>query len=381
MKSFLPYSAFLWVCLCLSTVMSPALAQEHKAPESTSSSSQKNTESPRPTLTVTAVHPSFQTVKKNLQANGNIEAREIASITAQTAGLSLSRLRVAVGDYVKKGQLIAEYDASSVYNDIAQAKASLMQAQVALRQASANAKRARRLGKSSAISKIERDNFLYQEQMAKAKVAAAKAVLSNQQLRASYAKVKTKVSGMILAKQAVLGEVGNPGTPLFSVLVNNELEWQAKVPSELLNLVRPNMPVAVTLTQASTSADGEQSTIVKGKVRRIDPTVDPQTRQGLVYVTMDYDARLRRGLFLRGEFLLGEVNVLIVPISCLVRKDGYNYVFVVGKDNHVIRKKVAIGQLQGKNATVLSGLNADERVVSSGVGFLSSGDLVNVVDK
>ncbi len=333
----------------------------------------------RATLTVTVVNPHYRQVTRHLAANGSIEAQEIASVTAQTSSLSLNRIHVDIGDHVKKGQVLAEYDAASVYNDIAQAKAALTQAQIAYRQASANAKRARGLGKSHAISAIERDNYRYQAQMAKAKVAAAKAVLNNQQLRANYAKVKAQVNGTILEKQAVLGSVGNPGTPLFSMIVNNQLEWRASVPSELLHQISTHMPVEVTLVESSTTAaDSEKNRHIAGKVRKIDPIINRQTRQGTVYVSLQNDPRLRLGMFLRGIFLIGDAKVLVVPIGSIIRKDGYNYVFVVGEDNRVARKKVAIGQLQGKGITILSGLKASDRVVSTGVGFLSHGDLVNI---
>lgn len=339
-----------------------------------------NAENARPTLTVTVVNPTFRNIGQSIQANGNIEAREIASVTSQVSGLSLNKVLVDVGDTIKKGQLLAEYDASSVKNDIAQAKASLKQAQIALNQASANAKRAKRLRKTKAISAIELDNYLFQEKQARARIDAAKAVLNNQNLRASYATVTAKIGGLITEKQAVLGTVGNPGTPLFSVMVDNELEWQANIPSELLNTITPQSPVVVTLSEDSGAPDGNKKVQINGKVRKIDPTINSQTRLGKVYVSMTANPKLRRGLFVRGAFLLGEGKTLVVPITCLVRKDGYNYVFVADANDRVTRKKVSVGQLDGNDITITSGLTPSDRVVSSGVGFLNSGDLVNIVE-
>lgn len=341
---------------------------------------QSDAEQARPTLTVTVVNPTYRTVGQSIQANGNIEAREIASVTSQVSGLSLNKVLVDVGDTIKKGQLLAEYDASSVKNDIAQANASLKQAKIAANQASANAKRAKRLHKTKAISAIELDNYLYQEKQARAQIDAAKAVLNNQNLRASYAKVTAKVGGLITDKQAVLGTVGNPGTPLFSVMVNNELEWQANVPSELLNNITPQSPVVVTLSEDSGAPDGHKKQQINGKVRKIDPTINSQTRLGKVYVSMDANPKLRRGLFVRGAFLLGEGKNLVIPITCIIRKDGYNYVFIADANNRVTRKKVSVGQLDGNDVTVTEGLTPSDRVVSSGVGFLNNGDLVNIVN-
>ncbi len=361
-----------------STAANPTVKKIDKV-QSTDKTQQKQ-EAARPTLTATVIEPHYRQIFQTIKATGNIEAREIAYVSAQTAGLSLSKLYVDVGDVIKKGALLAEYDAATVYNDIAQAQAALAQANVAYAQAKANAKRGQRLRKSTAISSMEADNFLYQEKQARASVRSAKAVLENQKLRASYAKVRAKFSGLVMEKFGVLGEVGNPGTRLYSVIVNNTLEWQANVPSELLNKIHRNMPVEVTLTESTNNnTNGNTMSKVAGVVRKIDPTINSQTRQGKVYVTMKPNPNLRRGLFVTGAFITGAKDLLVIPVDCLMRKDGYNYVFVIGKDNRVKRKKVKVGQLQYKGISILEGLTSSERVVSSGVGFLNDGDLVKVV--
>lgn len=331
--------------------------------------------SQRPTLTVSVVSPKPTASINAIKATGDIVAKETAAVTAQVSALTLNRIMADVGDYVEKGQLLAEYDDAAVQNDIAQAQATLRQAKIAAEQANKNAKRVKRLGKSSAMSQIERDNYLFQARRAQANVTAAKAVLDNQKLRASYAKVTAPVSGLVSEKQAVLGSVGNPGTPLFSLIVDGELEWRANVPDRILAVLQPKMSVEVEITA------GNDTVTVFGKVRRIAPTINTKTRQGVVHVDLQKHPILRQGLFVSGKFILGEKTQLSLPVACIIRKDGYSYVFTVAEDNRVSQKKIDVGQTTDNHVTVLSGLRAEDRVVSAGVGFLNHGDLVKVVEK
>lgn len=328
---------------------------------------------PRPTLTVSVTTPSSILTQDTVTATGDIAAKEMATVTAQVSALTLNRILVDVGDYVEKGQLLATYDAASVQNDIAQAKATLKQAQITAAQATKNAKRIKRLGNTSALSNIERDDYLFQAQRQQANVAAAQAVLDNQRLRASYANVTAPVSGLITEKQAVLGAVGNPGTLLFSLIVDGELEWFANVPERTLAILQPAMPVEIAITA------GDDTVHVAGKIRSIDPVINPETRQGVVRVSLEKHPILRQGLFVTGKFILGEKSQLSLPTASIVRKDSYSYVFKIGTDNRVERIKVEVGQVSGNSIAIVSGIRADDQIVSTGVGFLSHGDWVKIV--
>jgi len=110
----------------------------------------------------------------------------------------------------------------------------------------------------------------------------------------------------------------------------------------------------------------------------VAPTVDPQTRNALVYVDLPAHPDLRAGMFARGEFQLGSSDALTVPQEALVVRDGFAYVFAVGADQRVQQRKVQTGRRQADRVEVLSGLTADTTVAVRGAGFLNDGDLVRV---
>jgi hypothetical protein len=112
----------------------------------------------------------------------------------------------------------------------------------------------------------------------------------------------------------------------------------------------------------------------------VGPTVDPATRNALVYV--DLAAPLngsKAGMFARGEFRLGESTVWTLPQSAVQLRDGQASVLVVGTDNRVSPLKVAIGRRSAERVELVQALPENTRVVTSGGAFLAEGDLVKVV--
>ena len=356
---------------------------------------------PKPALTVTVAAPETTRLPIRLAANGNIAAWQEAVIGSESAGLRLTEVRVNVGDVVKAGQVLATFSSESVQADVAQARASLLEAQANAADAAANAERARSLQSSGALSAQQINQYLTTESTAKARAQAAQAVLGAQQLRGRQTQVLAPDSGVISARSATVGSVVGSGVELFRMIRQGRLEWRAEVTSAELGRIKAGTPVSV-----SPASGGE----LKGRVRMVAPSVDPQTRTALVYVDLPApagqdSAAVRRagqpqastapsggsepreagsvgaakaGMFARGEFELGATDALTVPQRALVVRDGFNYLFQLGEGNRVRQLKVQTGRLAGDRVEVVSGLALDARIVVNGAGFLNDGDLVRL---
>ncbi len=325
---------------------------------------------PRPALTVSTAQPQRTSVPLRLAANGNIAAWQEASIGAESNGLRLTEVRVNVGDVVKAGQVLATFSAETVQADVAQVRASLLEAHANAAEAAANADRARSLQATGALSQQQIQQYTTAEKTAQARVEAAKATLNAQQLRLKYTQVLAPDSGVISARTATVGAVVGAGSELFRMVRKGRLEWRAEVTSTELRRIAPGAKVSVTAASGATA---------EGTVRMIAPTVDPQTRNALVYVDLPLNADLRAGMFARGEFALGSSDALTVPQEALVVRDGFSYVFVVGAEQRVQMRKVQTGRRVADRVEVLSGLDASAQVAVRGAGFLNDGDLVRVV--
>ena len=324
---------------------------------------------PRPALTVSTAPPQRTAVPLRLAANGNVAAWQEASIGAESNGLRLTEVRVNVGDVVKAGQVLASFSAETVQADVAQVRASLLEAQANAAEAAANAERARALQATGALSQQQIQQYTTAEKTAQARVQAAQATLNAQQLRLKHTQVVAPDSGVISARTATVGAVVGAGTELFRMVRKGRLEWRAEVTSTELRRIAAGARVSVTAASGATA---------EGTVRTIAPTVDPQTRNALVYVDLPQNTDFRAGMFARGDFALGQSEALTVPQEALVARDGFFYVFVVGPDQRVQQRKVQTGRRVADRVEVLSGLDGNATVAVRGAGFLNDGDLVRV---
>ncbi len=324
-------------------------------------------------LTVSTARPEQSKLSVRLAANGNIAAWQEASVGAEVNGLRLAEVRANVGDVVQRGQVLAVFADDSVAADVAQARAGVAEAQAQALDAAANAERARAFEANGMMSKQQISLLLTGEQTARARLESARAMLAVQQIRLRNTQVLAPDSGVISARTATVGAVVGAGTELFRLIRQSRLEWRAEVIAS--ELARVQVGTVVSLSASS-------GTKVRGKVRMIAPTVDPQTRNALVYVDLvvprEAAGTVKAGMFARGEFELGESTALTVPQQAVVARDGFNYVFKLGAGQRVSQQKVVVGRRAGDRVEVLQGLGSDAVVAVVGAGFLNDGDVVRV---
>ncbi len=330
----------------------------------------------KPALTVNLTQPKSSMLTIKLAANGSVAAWQEASVGAEANGLRVAELHANVGDKVKRGQLLASFAAESVQADVALARAAVAEAQANAAEAAANADRARAVQGSGAISAQQVNQYLTQEQTGKARVASAQAQLDAQQLRLKNTQLLAPDSGTISARNASVGSVVGAGTEMFKLIRQGRLEWRGEVTSNEIGRITPGTAVLVT------APGGEK---LQGKVRSLAPTVDAATRNGLVYVDLPSAEKsaansFKPGMYARGEFELGSSGALTVPQAAVVVRDGFSYVSRVGADNRVAQVKVQTGRVVGDQVEIQSGVKPEDKLVASGGGFLSDGDLVRVVD-
>ena len=158
------------------------------------------------------------------------------------------------------------------------------------------------------------------------------------------------------------------------MILQGRLEWRAEVTAAELNRIQIGDTALMTTTTGGTP--------VRGRVRIIAPTVNPQTRVALVYVDLPVmqaaNSPIKAGMYARGEFQLDLSNATTLPQAAVVLRDGFDYIFVVGADQHVQRIKVDVGRLVGDRLEVITPLQPNTAIVASGAGFLNDGDLVRL---
>lgn len=330
----------------------------------------------RAALTVTVVTPAPAAWPRTVAANGSIFAWQDASVGSETPGWRIAEVRAQVGDSVRRGQVLAVFATELAEADLAQQRAALAEAEALLAEATNNANRARELQPSGVLSTQQTQQLLTAERTAAARLEAQRAALAAQQLRLKQAQVLAPDHGIISARLATVGAVVQPGQELFRLIRQGRLEWRAEVTAADLAQIKVGQAVQVNPVGAGPTA---------GRVRMVAPTVDPATRNGLVFVDLLPGASaapsgVRAGMFARGEFEVGNGQALTLPQSAVLQREGFSYVFKVAADNKVQQAKVSVGRRVGDRIEVIGGLQPGERIVAQGAGFLGDGDLVRVVD-
>jgi len=325
----------------------------------------------KPALSVVVTQPQRSTMPVSTSANGNVAAWQEASIGTEANGLRLAEVLVNVGDVVKRGQVLATFAPESMQVDLLQTRAAVAEAEATLGDAAANAERAKGLRAAGALSEATINQYVTAERTARARLDAQRAALQARQIKVGQTAVVAPDAGVISSRSATVGAVLPAGQELFRLIRQGRLEWRAEVPSSDLAQIKPGARVKVT------PAGGEP---IAGIVRMVAPTVDPQTRNGIVYVDLPAPGSARAGMFARGQFEVGSATALTLPQSAVQLREGFSYVFKVGTDNKVTQTKIDTGRRFGERIEVSGGLGADARVVAMGGGFLAEGDTVRIVD-
>ncbi|USA54103.1 efflux RND transporter periplasmic adaptor subunit [Acinetobacter sp. C32I] len=364
-----------WLILAIAVVLlmiAVVVWQTGTAKKSVNPEKAKNADSTeqKAALTVTVVQPQQQNWEQTFTANGNIAAWQEVVIGSELSGQRLTRVNVNVGDEVRRGQVLAEINSETIRADLAAAKASYAEAQAVLADAITNNKRIQQLKNTGAISAQESTQYQTSQATAQARLDAAKAQIESNQLRLAQTQVVSPDNGVISARTATVGSLAQTGQELFRLIRDHRLEWRAEVTTSDLYKLKQGMTAHIV------SPDPAQPAVT-GKVRMIAPVIDPQTRYGLVYVDIPTTQAVRMGMFVKGEFDLGQKLALTVPQTALLLRDGFSYVFIVNDKNRVTQQKVIVGRRLGDRVELLN-LPANVKVVSSGTGFLADGDLVSI---
>jgi HlyD family secretion protein len=320
-------------------------------------------------LTVETITTASRELATTIDTAGVLAPWQEVSIGPEVTGYRISEITVDVGSTVSKGQVLAKLDETLLRAEVDQRAAALSEAEASLAEAQANADRTTNLLKRGASSEQEAIQKTTAAATAKARVASAQAQLDVAEQRLKYATIIAPDYGVISVRTASVGQLATSGAEFFKLIRQNRVEWRAEIPEAQISKVRVGMTAKVK------RADG---TFANGRVRAIAPALDSATRRGMAYVDLKLDSGIRPGMFATGAIELGRAPTLTLPLAAVSVKDGFSYVFVLGKDNKVAQRRIQVGRLLGDGVEVIAGLETADAVVAHGAAFLRDGDQVRL---
>ncbi|WP_334162413.1 efflux RND transporter periplasmic adaptor subunit [Phenylobacterium sp.] len=303
---------------------------------------------------VTVVRLEPRAMTGALTASGDLQPREEAAVMPEVTGFRVARVLADVGDYVRAGQTLVQLDPALLQAQLAQAEAQAAQAE----------DQARR------VQGLEDQGVLSQEQIVQRRLQAqvARANLRDLQTRMRKMSVTAPVSGLVLERTVRPGDLSAGGaTPWFRLAREGQVELAAQVSQDDLARIRPGQRAMVTLPNGATAP---------GTVRIVSPQIDPQTKLGVVRVTLPVRSDIRAGGFARAVFDQVGLAVPAVPEAAIRYDANGASVMVVGDDNRVRRVAVQTGQRGGGLVEIVRGPPQGARVVQNAASFLLDGDLV-----
>jgi multidrug efflux system membrane fusion protein len=353
----------------------------------------KNARAPQPTNARTPVGGT-QSVGASTVALGNIRVivnalgtvTPLATVTVQTQiSGQLIEVGFTEGQRVNKGDFLAQVDARPYEIAKAQAEGQLARDQGLLAQAQMDLKRYQVLVAQNSIARQQAEDQVFIVQQYEGSVKLDQAQVDAQALNIAYCHIVSPVTGRIGLRLVDPGNYVQTSSS-SSIAVITQLQPITvifAIPEDDLPDVLPQLNAGAALqVTAYDRANVKQLAI--GKVSAVDSQIDTST--GTVKVRSQFDnadGALFPNQFVNAQLLVKTLqNAVTVPTAAIQRgsPNGQpgSYVYVVGADNTVAVRPIAIGPTDGSMTAVNSGLTAGERVVVDGADRLRDGLRVNV---
>lgn len=328
---------------------------------------------------VAVVAPKRTAPAQEIILPGNIQPFITSPIYARTDGY-LKKWYFDIGAHVKEGDLLAVIQTPEVDEQLAQSRSTLATAQANLELAQITKDRYQGLLKKHAVSQQDVDNANGTYAANKAIVDADTASVRHYAALVSFEKVYAPFDGVITARNTDIGDLINSGssnaprTDLFHVAQTRTLRVYVNVPEEYSQGVKPGQ------TEADVELAEFPGRRFRGKLARTADAINGTTRTLLVEVDLDNPS----GTLFSGSYaevhlqIPGQHSTFLLPVTSLIFR-GENLQVGVVKDRKVTITDVTPGHDFGEEIEIVSGLKADDQVVTNPPDSLVTGQEVKIV--
>lgn len=327
-------------------------------------------------------------------ASGSVHARTESQLASQTMARVLA-VSVNVGDHVRAGQTLVSLDAqestagyhkaeagrAESQSALAESDSSVAQAKANLDLAQVTNERMTDLFSKRSISKQEMDessaklkNAQAAYDMARARreqlnnrIAQNDAAIQEAQTTRGYSTIRAPFAGIVTARSVEPGTMAVPGAPLLTIESGTGYRLHASVEESHISQIHINESVKVFI-------DALQNE-VNGRVAEISPISDANAHSFTVKIDLPSNAALRAGQYGHVSFAMGSKQGMTIPSNAVIEHGQLQSVMVA--DHGVARiRLVTLGAVHDGQAEVLSGLQADDRVIIAVPVGLADGDRV-----
>lgn len=310
------------------------------------------------TVLITKAKPGA--LQQNLRLPTSLRGNTEAVIYARTNGY-VSTWHKGIGDYAKRGDLLATLDTPEQEQQLAQARAEREQIAAQLEFAEKTLSRWDSLAqRESAISPQDLDEKRSLVRQTRADLNAADANVKRLGNVESYRNIRAPFDGIITRRSIEIGDyVAQGSKELFAITQTDPLRASIWVPQSFADGLRLNAEVELTLR--------EQQGALEARIERIAGGIDPGTRSRQVDLLLpNPNATLLPGAYAEVNIpVTSGVETLVVPAATLIIRDQFQRIAVVEPDSKISFRNVKLGRDLGRDVEVLEGISTSDTLVVS----------------
>lgn len=296
-----------------------------------------------------------------IEALGSLRANETITLTSNETK-KITRINFDDGQRVEQGQILVEMTSR-------EESALLEEARFNADEAKKQLDRVRELAKRGAASQAELDQRIREFEAARARYNATESRLKDLVLLAPF-------SGVVGLRQVSVGALVSPGNAITTLNDDSKMKLDFTVPAVYLRNLHQGLPI---VAKSRDLGDKE----FEGEVVSIDNQIDEVTRAIKVRALLDNkNHELKQGMLMLVDLKASSRNALVISEAALVPQASNNFVFVMSEVNGesiVERRQINIGERLTGAVEVLSGLSAQEKVVTHGLQKIRPGQKVQVL--
>lgn len=296
----------------------------------------------------------------------------------------LMRLLFAEGQVVKAGQVLAEIDPRAFEVQLTQAQGQMARDQALLVNARADLERYRTLFQQDSIAKQQLDTQQSLVRQYEGSIKADQGLVDNAKLQLSYARVTAPISGRIGLRQVDTGNIVHASDTTGLVVIT-----QLQPITVLFTIPEDSIPTVMRKLQTGDKPPvdaydrAQKNKLASGTLLTLDNQIDPATgtvRLKAQFANADYG--LFPNQFVNTRMLVDvHHNVVIIPTAGIQRGTQGTFAYVINGDRSVSMRLIKVGQTEGEDSEITSGLKTGEVVVVDGADKLRDGGKVEVAQK
>jgi membrane fusion protein (multidrug efflux system) len=299
-----------------------------------------------------------------LTAVGTVKAVNGTAVSTEADGV-VREILFKPGTRVNAGAPLLQLDIELEEAQLRAAEAAALSSQLAL-------KRVQELRRSNSVSQADIDIAISNSKQAEAQADYIRALIAKKTVRAPF-------SGKLGIRAISEGDFLPKGTAVVSLQALEPIYIEFSLPQQRLAQLENGLTVT-----ASTDAYPDKE--FKGNITAISPDIDVATRNVRVQATLaNAEELLRPGMYVALQVHTRTTQkILLVPETGIMHGTAGDTVFVIehpesteqGETYEVVQKNVKVGPRTGDFAEIIEGVNAGERVISTGVFKLQPGTRV-----